>query len=345
MFIPKKLTLFIAFAFLFSCSLSLKKNRDPQAFLKNYDPIKIALLKSAADNRLLFQIPDQTFKDFNTLEVGDKCRKQIEPFWPKAVYFLLEVLNQNPQLYAKIHSVEIKRGDRPNLEINKDLDGGTTMVLLYSKTESHKTIQSLMDIPCSSQSLDLIGKDLVEVSFSIPDAKEIIEKLSLLPNKLAIERFNFNTTFLHFLASRQSLLRFTPELAFEKTSEGQPLIVELFNDLSTSIKPDSNFESLDYWLRDISLNSKHSDKLKLFSIRRDSDLSYGLETGTESEIQRKINGTTSPTMAYLSYKIETDKFLHVSLDKLESCLSKIPRTNHFLSRDSYSYLHPGFHCK
>lgn len=317
-----------------------------------YDSAHLKLLKNAAEHGVLFQISDAVVRDVPIRQVGEKCRKAGESAWSEKVFAVLQTMNSEAGLYDKVHIVEFKRGDQPGVEINKDLDGTSYLSVSYAKVESREPIRQMGDIPCAEQSMDLLGKDVTVIRYDWPANELIASALRDLPERADVERFRFDHRFTMFLADHMTVFRLTPELAFEKTPDGSPLITQAFKKYADELAANPPLPHMSYWMREISAKSKLGSNLKFFGLKKDLGLSRGIQVDSAGTFARKLSGMADPTYLYVSYRTENGGVSLSSLSDLNSCLGKLSdiyrsplalMTSYDLEPESFLY--PGHHCQ
>lgn len=334
-----------------ACAQKVTREPAQQAAL-NYPPERVRLLRAAAEEGVLFQIPDAVIRDVPSRSIGDRCRTSQEAPWIDQSFEILKSLEQAPRGLSKIHAIELRRGDQPGAEISKDLDGAITLQVFYSKLERREMIQTMADVPCARGDSALIGKEMTVVEYEWPNEQQIQAPLAELGPKSAIERFTFERGFLEWLAERATIFRLNPEVAFEKTPTGQPLLPTIITALSQEIATNPVRPSVDFWLREISVRSRSGAGLKLFGLFKDISLSHGLQVDSVGQFTRKMNGYADPTYPYITYKIENSAYRFASITQLDECLSSLVSTyrSPVAAMTSYemdpdSFMFPGHHCQ
>lgn len=326
--------------------------REPQSTLPSYNSERVRLLRLAAENGVLFSIPDSVLRDVPVYSAGDRCRKFSEGPWLEKVYGVMSVFERQPQLLGKIHVIEFRRGDRAGVELSKDLvDNAVTLTVSYAKVVRTQTIETLSDIPCPDGDMSLLKKDVTHTDFEWPDARSIAAALAAAEDRPKVERYDFDRRFLIWLAERMTILRLTPELAFERSPNGQPLIALMLGRLSEDLAQHGAPPSLEYWLKEISERSRMGAGLKFFSVVRDRQLSTGLSVESAGKFARRMNGYSDPTAPFISYKVENGGYVMADLPQLETCLARLTSTyrsplssmsNYDMDRDSFMF--PGHSC-
>lgn len=326
--------------------------REPQAVTAEYNPERVRLLKLAADDGLLFQVSESVIRDLPVRSVGDRCRRADEGEWISKIYSTLEIMDRDRSQLGKVHFVEFRRGDRAGAEISKDLDGATALVLSYAKVERRETIETLAQIPCGDGDMSLVGREMTVTSFEWPAESTVAGVLGEAGPRPAVERFDIDRRFPQWLAERMAIFRLTPEIAFEKTPTGQPLLVTAMRRLSEEVTTERAQPALDYWLKEITKRSHLGAGIKFFGLNRDLQLSTGLQVDSAGKFARKMNGYSDPTYPFVSYKVENGSYVTGSLRELGSCLSDFMGTYRSplssmatYDMDPDSFLFPGHSCQ
>jgi hypothetical protein len=313
---------FLSFSFSIILSLSAislmgcqtnSSSRQPSSVQFEFDSAKVQLLKWAAQNRIMFQFPDSTFNDVAVTQIQDSCKSLKEPAWSDAVFSTLESLKKNSTLQNKIHVIEVKRGNVPKAEITKDLDGVTYLSLSYSVSEKKSILTDISQIPCENKTTLYIGEELKTLSYSLPHSAQVAKALKDLPARAIPDRWKFNTDFLKYLAASMTLLRFNPDLGFEKSADGQFFLSVFLNEQAEAIR-NKKFTAFDYWLSEIAQRSHTGSYLKILALVQDKQLGYGMETVQNS------SGLAFPVM---SFKSLDGHYTYTSLDQLNQCLEKL----------------------
>lgn len=321
---------------------SPKANRGPNNVQFEFDSSKVQLLKWAAQNRIMFQFPDAAFEDVASIQVQESCKKLMDPAWSEAVFVTLGTIKKNSALQNKIHVIEVKRAETPKVEISKDLDGVTYLVLNYSVSEKKSTITDISQIPCENKTTLYLGEQLTERSFNLPTNANITKVVKDLPARANPDRWNYNTEFLKHLASKMTVLRFSSELGFERSADGQFFLVQFLNDQAQAISK-NQFTAFDYWLGEITQRSHVGSYLKIMALVQDKQLNYGMGS-------TQVNhGLAYP---FLSYKSQDGKYTYTTLNQLNNCLEELSmkykrglasiRSDY--STQAESFLHPGHVC-
>lgn len=334
--------IFILSFFAFLGCQSTSGSREPNSVKYEFDSAKVQLLSWAAQNRIMFQFPDSTFNDVSVSQIQDSCKTLKEPAWSEAVFTTLENLKKNPALQNKIHVIEVKRGETPNVETTKDLDGVTYLVLTYSVSTKKSVITDLAQIPCDNKTSLMMGEELSETNFVLPSPVLISKTLKELPVRAIPDRWKFNIEFLKFLASKMTILRFSADLGFERSADGQFFLSQFLDEQATAVRK-NHFTAFDYWLSEITQHSHTGSYLKIMALVQDKQLGYGMGVTENSR------GLAYPV---LSYKSHDGKYTYTTLNQLNQCLEELSskykrglasiRSDYSTQADSFLY--PGHIC-
>ncbi|HEY8272045.1 MAG TPA: hypothetical protein VIG33_14230 [Pseudobdellovibrionaceae bacterium] len=326
--------------------------RLPASFKPKYDSQIVTSLKSAALNGVLFQVSEGVFRDVPIQQV-DNCRKTEAPNWTANFMNLLDLLNKNPQYYGKFHVVDFKRGDKAKAEISRDIDGLSYLNITYAKRETRDKVTPATRLPCSEGISEFLGKDLVTTFIDWPNSEEINSVLKQASAKAKIERFKFNTEFLVFLAEHQTILKIAPEVAFERSYEGEYFLGSWLEKMAQELRQkDTNIDFINYWLKEIGTHSNQATTIEFFGLHPESSLSYGVQVDTVGRFSRKLNNYQEPTYLFMSYRQHNGAYVYNSLADLNKCLqglmviySNALTMGTSLESDNDSFLAPGYSCK
>lgn len=344
------MTALLSLSFVVSCNT--KQIREVASAEPNAD--RIRYLRNAAENGVLFLIGDSVLHDVPYQQVGT-CRKSADPIWSARLLSVLEALDQNPRLYNKMHIIEVKRGDSPKIEMDRGGDGLTRMVVKYSKRKSFEKITPMTDVDCARSDIRYLNKDLEVSSFDWPNTDQIVKELTAAPEKPAVERFNFNKKFLIYLADRLSIFKVTQKQIFDQNPSGEYAIYSILNRLDAEISDSPKLTQIDFWLKEISVQSKQANNLVFFGLNDDRALSYGVKVDSAGKLNRRINHQSDPSYPFISFKETNGKYESVSLKDLNTCLGELSTAykarysgnrevaNSF-ELDTDSFLYPGYSC-
>lgn len=338
----------IASSFLVGCvSPTL---RLPQNTAQVYPQAKIQQgLLLAANNSILFNIPDATLREIEKSEVDMKCRTVDGPVWDQQLSRYLAEFEKYPEILNKIHILEIKRGDVPRVTVQKDLDGAVTASIEFVKIESQGKIDYKTNLPCSGSISDYIGHYLTKTDFDFPPPHVFTETLKKLSDRPQVERLSFNNDFLNYLAERNAFLKFNHELSFEKYDSKKFAFVEMMDLLAQQVKKPFH-QYLNYWFQQISQKSKQAELFQMFALVSDSDQKMGIKVDSENEQTRRAQGQLALTYLYMGYTVDENQLKFSSLDELNACLKTFAESMGTLSFrkpasiEKDNFLQPGFSC-
>ena len=313
-------------------------------------------LVSAAQNKILFYLPTETLNEVEKTEIDYRCRHFETPFWASKLSVYLNIFRSKPELYSKIHVIEMKKGDAPSVEIQKDMDQVSVLKIQYVKAESRGKVVRATNLPCQGTLAEYVGRDIVKTEFEFPTTAEVQTALENSTDKKDVARFNFSPDFLTYLAERGALFKFTHELSFEKLPNGKFVMAQLLNQYASEIKTMNqlpmNQSHLNLWLKKINENSKQAELIQFFGVENDEQLRTGIKIDGEKEISKKNSGSVDLTYVFTSYHVQSDQLELASLENLNKCLQKmtIEKGSVFLRRPSSesekdSYLSPGYICE
>ncbi len=339
----------LAALFIVSCQSTIII-RDPDAVNIRYDEPSKKALRIAVDNGVFFSLPESLTEDFNTVEASLSCRRVTQPSWIKALSDYLSDFTMNPSLYGKFHVLEFKKGDTPSVQVQEDLDGARTLEIIYSKSETRSIIQTLTDIPCSTSSMEHIGKPLRAVYFQYPSFAEVQRALEQKDMKKKLARFEVNKDFFKFMADRLTIFRFSPELAFEMNAQGKSLLSSFSETVGAQMKQQP-LKQLDYWLAEMTEIGFATQNFKIFTLKKDAELTNGMKIENAEKYSRRTDEFGIPT-PFVSYSSERGDFRFSSITSFERCLGEL-RTKYkrfiagsdSLNMDSRFFLYPGYQCK
>ena len=317
--------------------------RTPSSETSSFDPKKVALLKWAAKNKVLFQIDENSFQHISSSSIDSTCTKLSTPAWSETILSSLENLRKLSNSKVNVHILDIKMGSEPAASVTQDLDGLTYLTLQYAEKTKSEKIHSLKDIPCDKKDAQFIGQNRIDKFYVMPNASQIRTALASVKDGKTPERWSFNPEFLSLLAENMTLFRLTPDVSFEKSFDGKSLLSHFLNQQAQKIST-SKTEALHYWLSEINQRSHSGSYLNLFTLKSDKNLTTGITTHQNS------SGVAYP---FMSYKIEDGQFLISDLSKLERCLNELKMRyrrslasiGSDLSTHSDNFLYPGYTCQ
>ena len=204
----------------------------------------------AAQNNVLINIPEATTREFEKSEIDQSCRDTKEPLWSQKLGNYLNEFKKRPELLTKFHVIEMKRGDKAKVIIEKDLDGATTLSIQFVKREDYGKVSIQSKLPCKGSIAEYLGRELVKTNYDFPSVQNFVESLQNLPDKKELPRFQFATDFLSYLAERGAIFKFSHEMSFERTAQGKYVMVELLNKLASEVKV-PQLEHVNFWFKQI----------------------------------------------------------------------------------------------
>jgi hypothetical protein len=307
------------------------------------------LLNLAAQNSVLFNIPDATTRDVEKSEIDQKCRSVEEPMWAEKLSVYLNEFRKRPEFLTRLHILEIKRGDNSQVQVQKDLDGAVTISIQYTKIESHGKVSMQTKLPCTSSIAEYINRELVKTDFDFPPLESFNETLKSLPERPEVARLKFSNQFLSYLADRGVIFKFNHEMSFEKTTQGQYVMSEVLNHLGEQTQKPF-YQHLNYWFKQISEQSTQAQLIQMFAAISDKELKSGVRVESEGDHARRVLGETDLTYVFTSYSVENEQLKLVGLPQVDKCLQTF--TNDMsgvklrkpAATEKESYLRPGYSC-
>ena len=335
--------------------------RLPASFKPKYNTKIVTSLRNAAVNGVLFQVSDSVFRDVPARQV-DRCRKAEEPGWSAQLLSMLEVLDTKPQYYNKFHIIDIKRGDKPRVEIVKDIYDATYLTITYTKRETREKVGPGTVVPCMESNFDYQGKDLVTTNIDWPNIEEFKLVLNQAPVKQKLANYEFNTDFLVYLAERQTVLKMSPEVPFAKRMTGEPFLKYWLDTMAQELpaqptvgqkeQPAEELEFINYWLKEIATHSKQANMIQFFGLHQETGLSYGVQVDTVGKFSRKLANYQEPTYLFVSFGERKGEPTFSHLKDLNKCLQTLLgiygnplAMSSTLESDENSFLAPGYSCK
>jgi hypothetical protein len=337
------LNLFIIIIFVFVGCQSTP-TREPSSQLNNFDAKKVSLLKWAAQNRILIQVNEKSFQHVTRSSIDSSCGTLGEPAWSELALLTLQTLQQeSKKSKIPVHVIDIRPGAQTAVDSTQDLDGLTYLTVEYVEKSVSSTITDIHQIPCENRTPTYLGQTRVDLTFQLPKVADIQAQVrKIKPSKLP-DRWQFETEFIESLAEKLTVFRLTPEVSFEKSFEGESLMVHFMNTMSKEIKAGIP-KMLSYWLAEINQRSHSGSYLNLFSLHSDRNMSFGIGTFDSSQ------GVAYP---FMSYRIEAGRFLLTDLNQLDRCLNdlsmrykrSLASIGSDISTSPQSFLAPGFSCR
>lgn len=325
--------------------------RMPSSALQVYskNDIRQSLLL-IAQNNILLHVPDTATREFEKAEVDQKCRQFSKPFWSEKLSDYLAEFKKYPELLSRFHVIELKRGDKPDVVVQRDLDGAVTLSIQFVKLENRKKITAATKIPCTSSVAGYLDRELVKTEYDFPSIENFILTLKKMPDKKDMARFQFLNNFLVYLAERGAVFKFSHDMSFERTSQGKYVMSELLNKLALDVKQPL-YQHMNYWFKEINTSSTQAQFIQMFGLLQDKELKAGIRVDVKNEMTQKNFGEADLTYLFITYNVEDDRVKSVNLQQLEKCLqiftgemSGIKFRKPAGANDNKSYLRPGYNC-
>jgi hypothetical protein len=302
-----------------------------------------------AQNNVLINIPEATTREFEKSEIDQKCREIKEPVWSEKLSVYLNEFRKRPELLDRFNIIEMKRGDKADVKIQKDLDGAVTLSVQFVKIENYGKVSFQTKLPCNGSVAEYLGRELVKTDFDFPNLEKFVLALQSLPAKKDLPRFQFSSQFLSYLAERGAILKFSHEMSFEKTAQGKFVMVELLNKLAEEVKQPFH-QHINYWFKQINTQSTQAHLVQMFALLQDKELKAGVRVDLKSESSVKIAGESDLTFLFMTYNLENDQVNAVNLQQLEKCLQGFTEVMSGIklrkpaAQEKESYLRPGYSC-
>lgn len=307
-------------------------------------------LNLVAQNGVLIHVPESTTREFEKTEIDARCRRNEEPLWSSKLAIYLNEFRRRPELLSRIHVIEIKRGDVADVKIQKDLDDALTVSIQFVKFENHGKVSFQTQLPCNASVAEYLGRNIVKTDYEFPDTQRFVSVLQGLPERKNVARFQFSPDFLSYLAVRGAVLKFSHEVSFEKTAQGQFVLVELLNRLAAEVKQPFH-QHMNYWFKQINQNSSQAQLIQLFAIVNDVELKAGVKVDGTREPAQAVQGQIPDlTYLYITYNVENDQVNAAKLKDLDKCLKDFTENMSGFkfrkpaSLDKTTYLKPGYNC-
>lgn len=328
-----------------------KPARFPQNVAQVYQNVDVQqALLMAAQNNILFYVPEATVRDVEKTEIDPKCRKTEDPFWASKLLSYLNEFKKHPEFLTRFHVIELKRGDVPQVTIQKDLiDGAITLSIEYVKIESHGKVTYQTNMPCSGSLAEQVGRDIIKTDFEFPTVKSMADLLQKSDERPQVARFQFSNKFLSYLAERGAIFKFTHELSFEKSNNKKFVMAEILNKLGK--ESDQPFHKyINFWFKEISQKSTQAELIQMFAALPDKEPKAGVRVESEGEQARRVLGQSDLTYMYTSYMTDEDQVKIVSLNDLDKCLQTFTNDMSGIkfrkpaATEKESFLRPGYTC-
>lgn len=302
-----------------------------------------------AQNNVLIHIPEATTREFEKSEIDQNCREVKEPLWSEKLSGYLNEFKKRPELLTRFHVIEMRRGDKAEVLIEKDLDGAATLSIQFVKLENYSKVNVQTKLPCKGSLAEHIGRELVKTNYDFPPVEKFVAALQNLPEKKELARFQFSNDFLSYLAERGAIFKFSHEMSFERTAQGKYVMVELLNKLAAEVKQPA-YEHMNFWFKQINTVSTQAHLIQMFAAQQEKVLKAGVRVDLRNESSQKILGESDLTYLFITYNVENDQINAVSLLELEKCLQGFTEDMSSIklrkpaANDKESFLRPGYSC-
>lgn len=341
------LVLFLIGLFFASCISTFRLPNSVEQVYSNVDIQQGLLL--AAQNNVLINIPEATTREFEKSEIDQNCRETNEPLWSAKLSTYLNEFKKRPELLTKFHVIEMRRGDKADVLIEKDLDGAATLSIQFIKLENHSKISVQTKLPCKGSLAEYLGRDLVKTNYEFPSLEKFLAALQDLPEKRDLARFQFSNEFLSYLAERGAIFKFSHEMSFERTAHGKFVMAEILNKLAAEVRQ-PKYEHMNFWFKQINTISTQAQLIQMFAAQKEKVLKAGVRVDLRNENSQKILGESDLTYLFISYNVDNDQINSVSLQELEKCLLGFTedmssfKLRKPAANEKESYLRPGYSC-
>jgi hypothetical protein len=334
--------------FLSSCvATQIRLPSSVQQVYKNENIQQLLLL--AAQNNILFHIPDSTTREIEKTEIDQKCRQVEEPFWAERLLIYLNEFRKRPEFLTRIHIIELKRGDTPQVQVQKDLDGAVTLSIQFVKIESRGKVGIQTKLPCKNSVAEYLNSELIKTDYEFPTTENFNVTLQNLTERPNVPRFQFSNVFLSYLAERGVILKFNHEMSFEKTTKGHFVMAYVINQLGEETKKTFH-QYVNYWFKQITEKSTQASLIQMFAILPDKEFKTGVRVESEGDRARRAIGESDLTYVFTSYNVENENVKFVGLKELDQCLQSFTtemsgvKLRKPAATEPESYLRPGYSC-
>ncbi len=275
----------------------------------------------AAQNNVLFHIPEETLFETEKNEIDARCKEVQKPFWTEKLSVYLNMMQTNPEWFSRFHVIEIKKGDTPKVVLENDLDGAAILSIQYGKVESRGIVNLKTNMPCGKGRIaEYLGKEITKTQFDFPSVPDVRKILSSAGTRKTVKRFDFSNQFISYLAERGFILKFNHEISFEKNTMNKFVFVEVLNKLSRELGKRKDNKHVNLWMKILNDARKSDEIIQMFSLENQKQLKSGLkfsvnENHTESE---------SYPYLYMSYNVDNEVITASNMTDLNECLAQIP---------------------
>ena len=308
-----------------------------------YSHLKQNLLL-AAQNHVLFHIPQETLFETEKNEIDSRCKETQKPFWTEKLSVYLNMMQTNPEWFTRFHVIEIKKGDAPKVVLENDLDGATILSIQYGKVESRGLVNLKTNMPCSKGRLaEYLGKEITKTQFEFPSVPDVRKVLDSANPRKSVKRFEFSNQFISYLAERGFILKFNHEVSFEKNTANEFVFVEVLNKLSRELGKREDNKYVNLWMKILNDTRTADEIIQMFSLENQKQLKSGLKFSVNE------NGyeTQSFPYLYMSYNVNNEVITTSDITDLNKCLAHIPiqKTNLFARQPTAEALNENKYVK
>jgi hypothetical protein len=292
-----------------------------------YNHLKQNLLL-AAQNNVLFHIPQETLFEIEKNEIDSRCKETQKPFWTEKLSVYLNMMQTNPEWFSRFHVIEIKKGDAPKVVLENDLDGATILSIQYGKVESRGVVNLKTNMPCSKARLaEYLGKEITKTQFEFPTVPDVRKVLNSAGARKTVKRFEFSNQFISYLAERGFILKFNHEISFEKNTANKFVFVEVLNKLSRELGKRKDNKHVHLWMKILNDARKSDEIIQMFSLENQKQLKSGLKFSVN---ENSYESQSYPYL-YMSYNVDNEMITTSDITDLNECLAQIPnqKTNLF----------------
>lgn len=309
----------------------------------SYNHLKQNLLL-AAQNNVLFHIPQDTLFETEKNEIDSRCKEVQKPFWTEKLSVYLNMMQTNPEWFTKFHVIEIKKGDAPKVVLENDLDGATILSIQYGKVESRGTVNLKTNLPCATGRIaEYLGKDITKTQFEFPSVPDVRKVLTTAGSRKSVKRFEFSNQFISYLAERGFILKFNHEISFEKNTANKFVFVEVLNKLSRELGKRKDNKHVNLWMKILNDARKSDEIIQMFSLENQKQLKSGLKFS----VNENNSDSESYPYLYMSYHVENEVIATSDITDLNECLAQIPsqKTNLFSRQPTSEVLNDNKYVK
>lgn len=346
------LALFSA-SFLISCQttqISSDEQRSPQSVDKNQFR-KTLILSKLAQNRIIFIAEDSFYREKPAEDGGKQCLLIDEPIWNKIFDNVLAAVEKSSESLSSIHAIRFSLGAESSAKISLE-DGYSILDISYMKKTTYKKMESILDVPCSSEQVKFIGKQKSIRSYQWPTEEQIGSALTEGTVRLENVEWFSNGNFLNYLAKQQVLFVINNEKFIARSQKNLRIIIESMEQLNREVTPMKTFKNFEMLSVEISKRSEQGTAYRVLTMKSDMMSHGGIHVDATSTISRRMNqGQTSGlTMLYLVLN-NHHEFKLSGIEDLNQCLGEFVKEKEDADVFSKKYdpsgealWYPGYKC-